>query len=128
MSKPGERNKFNEDHGKKQSSSKLVRVFFSSSSFYSLPHACFPQVGYTLDPPFRSHRGSLHSSSRASVIFRLFSKCCGAGEGSRQRCLITRAPRCLSLWLSFQVWRTAWTVIPCAARRRSGVTTGEVTS
>lgn len=58
-----------------------VSLCFFPPLFYSLPHACFPQVGYIrCISPFRSRRGSLLSSSRASVIF-LFPKCRGAGKG-----------------------------------------------
>lgn len=122
MSKPGERNRLNEDHGRKQSSSKLVLF----SSFSNPPNVCAPWLGYTLRSRVTFHRGYHHPPnhrSHASVTIRRIQTVWGSGPCSA-------LPHDSSPWrcLSFQVWRTAWTVIPSAARRRSGATTGEVTS
>lgn len=79
-----------------------VSLCFFPPLFYSLPHACFPQVGYIrCISPFRSRRGSLLSSSRASVIF-LFPKCRGAGKGIALALPNRSSPFCLSLGCRFR--------------------------
>lgn len=121
MSKPGERNRLNEDHGRKQSSSKLVRFppSLSLSSILLMPALLFVTGIFILDPDFKPLTLNV-----PCMFVWLFVKWCGS-------CYHSETARCSTaalLSLSFQVWRTAWTVILSAARRRSGVTTVEVTS
>lgn len=115
MSKPGEKYRQNEDHGRKQSSSKLVLFSFSSLLPVSVTGIRLIHI-FALSPRLLTYK-----QSRA---FENLFFCTLRSHGQPDRVVL---PGCIKRCLLFQVWRTAW-IIPCAVRGRGEVTIAGVTS